>query len=207
MPLDYSYDSSPYTGDILCALSAIATRVCQMVWSDFSTGPISPVTSITIRKKNIMWAKLMHRFSGFCISMVWVMCSSRRGRTTLPVQVRWGSVGKWRGEFDGRNAGRGCLNLECLDMFGTKWYIYVWQKACSYSMLLMSNMSNSKSQPLFELPQLACRFLYPWQFAVPSHVVQDVLPASMISCERPASIPCSPCFRQPKGCCWFLVRV
>ena len=57
-------------------------------------------------------AKSMHRFPGFRISMVWVMCSSRRGRTTLPVQVHLGL--KWRGEADRRNIGRGCFNRKCL---------------------------------------------------------------------------------------------
>jgi len=40
-----------------------------------------------------------------------VLQQKRENHTTCPGA---GPVGKWRGEFDGTNAGRGCLNLECL---------------------------------------------------------------------------------------------
>ena len=93
-------------------------------------------------------------------------------------------------------------------MFGTK---YVWQKACSYSVLLMSN---SKSQPLFEFVLLlaalqpATRLQVPLSLAVCSpksrrsghdlhrwSAVNDLHPFHAVHAFGNL------------GCCWFLVRV
>ena len=167
--------------------------------------PISPCTiHYHPEKKGIIWAKLMHRFSGFCISMVRVMCSSRRGRTTLPVQVRLDRLGN--GEVN--------LMEQMLEegaSIWNVWYKYVWQKACSYSVLLMSNC---KSQPLFEFVLLlaalqpATRLQVPLSLAVCSpksrrsghdlhrwSAVNDLHPFHAVHAFGNL------------GCCWFLVRV
>ena len=167
--------------------------------------PISPVPSITIRKKKVSFGPSWCTVSQVSAFPWFGSCApAEEGEPHYLSRCGWDRLGN--GEVN--------LMEQMLEegaSIWNVWYKYVWQKVCSYSVLLMSN---SKSQPLFEFVLLlaalqpATRLQVPLSLAVCSpksrrsghdlhrwSAVNDLHPFHAVHAFGNL------------GCCWFLVRV